>query len=121
MTTSHRFAGRTETRRHKIRQDPHLTERRHTQERKQTTKKGGTKEPTRFLVLGNEPHKAPAIDRCSTLEGAKYRPTPSSHVVGIKADGAAKGVGATGDKKTTEEPSNNVLTTKIGSRLDQPV
>ena len=48
MATSHRFAGRTETRRHKIRQDPHQTERRYSQEGKQTTKKDETEKPTRF-------------------------------------------------------------------------
>jgi len=55
----------------------------------------------------NEPHKATAIDRCSTLDGAKYLPTSSSHVVGFQVDRAAKGVDATRDKKTTEESSND--------------
>jgi len=41
------------------------------------------------------------------LDGAKYLPTSSSHVVGFQADRAAKGVDATGDKKTAEESSND--------------
>ena len=48
MATSHHLAGGTETRRPKIRQDPHQTERSHSQEGKQTTKKDETEKPTRF-------------------------------------------------------------------------
>jgi hypothetical protein len=41
------------------------------------------------------------------LEGAKYPLASSSHVVAIKADGAAQGVDAAGEKKNTEESSND--------------
>jgi len=70
MATSHHLAGGTETRRHKIRQDPHQTERSHSQERKQTTKRGGTEEPTRFLKeLVDKPTAAVTSRDIGDVEG----------------------------------------------------
>jgi hypothetical protein len=57
--------------------------------------------------VDHKPHKATAINGSSTLEGAKYHLASSSHVVGIKADGAAQGMDAAREKKTIEESSND--------------
>jgi hypothetical protein len=73
----------------------------------QRTLKGNQRTPTCNKLVDHKPHKATAINRSSTLEGAKYPPASSSHVVGTKADGAAQDVNTAGEKKTTEESSKD--------------